>query len=160
MQLRRFFIASSLLVVPSLGCDGDPEACTLVGCDNVGAITVAKPSGVLLPDATIEFELELDGATWLITCEPDEDTCEHDGPPEASLQMMTWRGSEGATIEFFGERDAMPDAYALRAAIEGEQVLEEAGTFEYSTSAPNGPDCGPICDSAAPLFFELPAQSE
>lgn len=165
MQRPELILASFLLLLPSLGCDGDTgggtddgQACTAAGCGNGGAITVETPDGALLPDATIRIDIEFDGEAWMITCNPDEDECTRDGPSETPLRVILWRGTTGVTVEFSSdERSDMPAGYVLRVEVEGQQVLDEAGTFKYETLAPNGPDCGPICDNAEVLSFELPA---
>ncbi len=164
MQLRRLVIASFLLSVSALACNDDnddEQFCTFAGCDNGGAITVSTVGDALLPDATMEINLEFDDEAWLITCRPGEDACDRDGPSETPLRLIVWRGTTGVTIEFSpDERSDLPDGYALRVDVDAERVLDEAGVFEYETFAPNGPDCGTICDSAPGLVFELPAPSE
>lgn len=163
MQLRRLVIASFLLSVSAFACndDDDEQFCTFAGCDNGGAITVGTPNDAPLPDATIEINLEFDDEAWLITCRPGEDSCERDGPSQSPLGVIVWRGTTGVTIEFSpADRSDVPDAYVLRVDVDAERVLEEAGMFEYETFAPNGPDCGPICDSAPGLSFEIPEHTE
>ncbi len=155
MRLRRLAIASFLLSAPCLACD-DAQTCTLADCSNGGAITVETADDSPLPEAMIEITLELGVDTWSITCSPGEDGCEREGPQETPLDVVVWRGTPGVatggTVEFSsGGRGDLPATYALRVNLGGDQVLEEAGTFEYETSAPNGPDCGPICDHAGIL---------
>jgi hypothetical protein len=135
MSLRSFLLSFALLLAPALalnGCGG--ESCSLIGCLDTVTLTVTLPDGSQPQDVkgqvTVGEEvLEFDCTTDTFTCDGGVIRLEVAPAEEAALNIS----SVAAGLSFIG-----------------------AVTVTITTSAPNGEECGPICENgSAEVVLEL-----
>lgn len=143
------------------GCADDSESCTLIGCNDGFWVYVvaAEP----LRDGTYDLELTLDGVAA---------TCRHVIADGRAASAAECGGSSvvrsTASIHNNGSppNNDAPNAFVidirdasarvtLRVLHDGAPLVEQSYEPTYQTVAPNGPECGPICDSAPPQELAL-----
>lgn len=143
------------------GCADDSESCTLAGCiDGFSLYLVAAEP---LRDGTYDLELTLDGVAA---------TCRHviaDGRAASAAECS--RSSVVRSTASVHNNGSPPDIDApnafiidildasavvtLRVLHDGAPLVEQSYEPAYQTVAPNGPECGPICDAAPPQQLAL-----
>ncbi|MES2638423.1 MAG: hypothetical protein V4850_03045 [Myxococcota bacterium] len=125
------------LVLPLLSAC-DPKDCTLVGCASQLALTITGPGEVI----GLSGSVTVGEHTFLVDCASDSDpavTC--DG---ASLVLDLPEGVGGGEVEWSLSSDG-PDGGESGGSYAGEGAF----TPDWTSSTPNGPDCGPECWSGA-----------
>lgn len=158
MDSRALLFVAFPLCLSSAGCE-DTLTCTAVACRSGASIVVRTQNEALLPEGHIEVVLELDGETRTSSCMEDEDN-EHTGGAfdgeDTPLHVRLYCGQTGMTVEMISlEEDDVPDTYRVQLFIDDVPMLDESGTFEYTTSQPNGPACGPTCRNANQVLFTI-----
>ncbi|AKT38461.1 hypothetical protein [Chondromyces crocatus] len=142
---------------------GEPSgACTQIGCG--GAFSVEFARNGAWPAGTYRVSVETDGAT--VDCTT---TLPFSGCSEAPACTSTpgfILGLSGCAlpasehklsgIEFPQTTPSSPPARISVKVYADETLLGEgAYTPTYTTSQPNGPDCGPTCTGAPPVVLTL-----
>ncbi|MCR9162527.1 MAG: hypothetical protein ACE37F_19180 [Nannocystaceae bacterium] len=156
MDLRSLILATFPALLSSSGCD--TQSCTLADCGSGASITVETQDDASLPEGELEVVVEADGETRTATCtESDEEPSGglFEGE-DGAVQIRLTCGQTGLSVGLTAaDPEDMPDDYRIQVFVDDELSLDESGTFEYSTSQPNGPDCGPTCRNASPVSLTL-----
>jgi hypothetical protein len=146
----------SIALVMLAGCSDSSDSCTLAGCTSGFSISLvaAEP----LRDGTYDLELTLDGVAA---------TCQHviaDGQSVADAECNR-RSLVRSTASIYNNgappNNEAPNAFVidifdaaalveLRVLRDGAPLVEQSYEPSYRTVAPNGPECGPICNTASP----------
>ena len=136
------------------GCSDDSDHCTLAGCTNGFLIhlVAAEP----LRDGTYDLEVTLDGVVT---------TCRHvieDGQEASAAECNRRSLMHSFATSYNGGALPNPDApnafvinlfdaaalVTLRVSRDGAPLVEQTYEPTYQTNTPNGPECGPICNTA------------
>lgn len=151
-------VCAAALAALAAGCSGDKE-CTLVGCNDGFSVTALASEG--LRDGSYEVQLMLDDEAvtcahpQLVAAPQQSGTC-----TAASVRSSVVihnggaPGTEGANalaISITGT----PSQVVLRVLHDGQLIGEANYEPSYQTIMPNGPECGPICNTAPPQQLPL-----
>lgn len=145
-----------LLVGSASGCDAIEEghACTAVGCGSSLDVTLTPASGVL-PDGVYLITVDRDGDE--IACSfrlPDDVSesgdvgyveCAGDAS-EMQVVLQPRAGANNAVVEL--HIAGAPQQLGIEATRDGRSILSRQLQPSYTTSYPNGPECGPACPHA------------
>jgi hypothetical protein len=160
---RRVVCLIAGLGLAGQGCE--TQACNNAGCND--GVSVTASSAGPLPEGEYRVALLLDGvahscsgtvpflSTLSTRCEPRTSS--------VSLSFAEWQPSfvppgtmpGGLRIEI---ENSAPRSIEMEISRDGDVIAAESFTPEYATLAPNGEECGPVCQTArieaAPLVFE------
>lgn len=158
MELRPFIAALALaLPLGSLACDEDDTSlCTDAGCPDAISMVVAGANGAGLAEGEYTVTLTLDADSWSTSCSTaGAAACAPLEGPASSLSIGAT--SDGRIVVSVAEDPGQrPSMYAIRLDRGEETLLAATDAIEYQVEHPNGPDCGPVCESAPTLEFEVP----
>ncbi|MCR9159858.1 MAG: hypothetical protein ACE37F_05875 [Nannocystaceae bacterium] len=153
-----FALLACLPLVP--GCN--TSTCTLVGCSGGSAqLIVLGPNWGALEPVEHRLDVSLDDTSFTVSCDIAQQTC--DGPVVRSgdLPLSVFIRGEGQIVidigDEFGSSDALPDDYAVTVTRAGTVVTDDSGSFVYTQTRPNGPDCEPVCRSTDGAFVMVEA---
>jgi hypothetical protein len=140
------------------GCSGDEE-CTLVGCNDGLSVTAIASEG--LRDGSYEVQLMLDDEAvtcvhpQLVAAPQQSGTCT---AAAVRSSLVSYNGGAPGTaganalvIDITGT----PSQVVLRVLHDGQLVGEANYEPSYQTIMPNGPECGPTCNTASPQQLPL-----
>jgi hypothetical protein len=171
--MGRVFLASILaLFVSSQGCETETHACSDVGCIDSVSFQIKTADGTW-PDGAYTVELTANGASYACSMTLPDDLpangsistirCE----PPLSYVGVTLRtdvlctehhdatsGSQSCTpvpghYTLSGSLASTPSTLSLRVTRDSGLLVEQSLPLTYSTTQPNGPDCGPTCRQAS-----------
>jgi len=141
--MRRLGLLLLFALIPA-GCD----TCTDAVCEATLMI-VRGWDGAALLEGVYEIELTLDDDTTSITCDQAQPntSCDVDG----ELAAVT-DSSGRVQIRFEGA----PASYQLLVTKPDGEAASFTDMLTYEESRPNGPRCGPVCQTAdEDLVFEI-----
>lgn len=151
------YAAAGLALGLLTGCDdvlNEEQACTQAGC--LDGFRVTALAAEELPAGSYEVQVTLDDT--LVTCAhsaADVSSWQSSPCSSPSVRSDVVIHSDGSATSdsenAFGIQIARAASVVLvRVLHEGQQI--GAATFRptYQTVMPNGPECGPVCQSAAP----------
>lgn len=130
----------------------DERSCTLVACNDGFSITALASEG--LPDGGYEIQLRLDDTAvvcthpQLVGAPRQSGTC-NAANVRSSIAIHNGGapGTGGANAFLIGIVDA-PSLVEVRVLHDGDLVGEASYEPTYQTIMPNGPECGPICETS------------
>jgi hypothetical protein len=126
----------------------DTTECTLIGCLSGVTVDFAEP---LQAQGAYTFSVDLDGD--VVTCVATLPLTEEAGDGCDDERVMLWE-SGSALAESEHELPGMDingeavEAVVISVALDGVALGSASFSPEYSRVAPNGEECGPVCDVA------------
>jgi hypothetical protein len=140
------------LLVGCVGCD-DTVDCTNADCIDGFSIRAVMPgSATTLPQGDYEVELSLDEAR--VVCQVTlpaaaSGLCD---AADVELLFLTDRAQDNERTGLWVTTTRTPGAATAIVRHQGTVVAQGSFRPEYVESAPNGSECGPVCENASQVL--------
>lgn len=151
---RPFQLLLALLATPILACGGTSESppaggCTQIGCEDGLTIEFsAKQPGAYT------FDIVADGQTITCNATLPLPPCSSPPTPNCSVAGVSLTESGCAlvpsahSLEGLYFYDMHPKSVEVTVLRDGAEVARQTFAPAYKTVAPNGVECGPVCEQA------------
>lgn len=127
-----------------------------LGCTDIGCMSELYFNFEVTDQGQWDFEIDLyegDTLTQTITCSAPLPISLEDSGCDSDDAYLIISGSmlpeEDQSLAGMGLGGDGPERVVVRASLDGVEQLSEEFVPEYTTSAPNGEECGPICTAAS-----------
>ncbi len=158
---RRLAAFALLACLPFFdGCDSG--SCTLAGCSGGSAqLIVLGPNWDELEPVVHQLDVTLDDTSFTVTCDIAQLQCDAPVDVRGDLPLNVFVRGDGQIVidvgDEFGSGEELPEGYAVTVTREGTVVTEDSGSFVYTETRPNGPDCQPVCRNTDGAFVMVEA---
>lgn len=148
----------SLLLTSLIACDGEKDDSGALNCTQIGCTDGLTLQMTASDPGEWTFELGLDGEA--VTCTailPFPESLVGLGCDDERVSL-TFSGTALDDSEHeLGDVwiSTLPATVTFRALLDGVIIQEQTFTPTYIESAPNGEECGPICNNAAEVVGTL-----